>query len=83
MGRGRQATTEVFAMVADQHFATVLRRGGHAYVFLWAADRMEEACATAGRWAADPELPLTWHEAALIVASIRASRGPQTARHGG
>ena len=46
-------------------------KGVERYVFLFAADQRAEVLRVAGRWASDPALSFSWHDAAAVSAEVR------------
>lgn len=50
----------------------VLERDGESYWFRFETSRREEAIQRIGRMASDPELSLTWFEAAVLAQKIRS-----------
>jgi len=54
-------------------------KGDERYVFIFDDDNRNEACRTASRWAANPELSFTWYDAAVATRSIKeiASKPPK------
>lgn len=54
---------------------TLLRRdSGDVYLVIYRADQTVEACAACGRWASNPQLDLTWWDAAQMAKRIREVR---------
>jgi hypothetical protein len=47
---------------------------GHHFVFLYESGHERETLRTAGRWAADPELPITWGDVTRLAARVWAIR---------
>jgi hypothetical protein len=54
----------------DVSFA-VLTKGDERYLVLYTDANRVEACRTVGRWAANPDLSFTWHDAARMAQQIR------------
>jgi hypothetical protein len=50
---------------------TAIVRGRERYVVIYYDQQAAAACAVAGRWAADPALSFTWHDAARFCQKIR------------
>jgi hypothetical protein len=50
---------------------TAFIRGKERYVFLWRIGQQNEVFRYCGRFAANPELSLTWYDAAVIAARVR------------
>lgn len=48
-----------------------LVRGAETYVACYLDGQEDEACRTLGRWAANPELPFTWWDAAVLSQRIK------------
>ncbi|MFO0904133.1 MAG: hypothetical protein U0939_14110 [Pirellulales bacterium] len=48
-----------------------LVKGEERYVFLFDDDHRVEVLRTLGRFAADPELSFTWHDAAMMSQKVR------------
>lgn len=50
---------------------------GHVYVFVWDGrpDSLRELLRAFGRFASDPDLDFTWHDAAILTRGVRAGRG--------
>jgi len=46
------------------------------YIFLYDDAHRAEALCTLGRFAADPELSLTWHDATVLSQRIRGEMAP-------
>ena len=56
-----------------------LVKGGERYVFLYDDESRVEALRTLGRFASDPELSFTWHDAAVLGEKVRqAAAGSKT-----
>ena len=53
---------------------TILRHRGECYVLLWSPENVTAAYQTIGRWAADPELSLSWLQAGFLVQAIADRR---------
>lgn len=55
-------------------YTVIFERGDHFYIFrfLDRGDTVPRICKQLGRWAASHEIPLTWHEAALICNAIKS-----------
>lgn len=49
-------------------------KGGERYVFLFDDDSRAEALKTLGRFAADPDLSFSWHDAAVLGEKLRHSQ---------
>ena len=49
---------------------TILRHRGECYVLVWDVRNVTAAYQTIGRWAADPELSLSWLQAGFLVQAI-------------
>ena len=65
--------------VDDDLNILALVKGSERYVFLYRVDRRADTLRTIGRFASDPELSLTWHDAAVLSQKIRETAG----RHDG
>jgi hypothetical protein len=50
-----------------------LVKGGERYVFLFDDASRAEALRTLGRFAADPDLSFSWHDAAVLGEKVRHS----------
>lgn len=50
---------------------TALVKGPENYILIFADDQREEALRTLGRWACNPGLSFTWHDAAELSKRIR------------
>ena len=50
-----------------------LVKGGERYVFLFDDASRAEALRTLGRFAADPDLSFSWHDAAVLAEKVRHS----------
>ncbi|MFO0869465.1 MAG: hypothetical protein U0935_11085 [Pirellulales bacterium] len=48
-----------------------LVKGNERYVFLFDDDHRAEVLRTLGRYAADPDLSFTWHDAAMLSQKVR------------
>lgn len=48
-----------------------LVKGNERYVFLFDDDHRAEALRTLGRFASNPELSFTWHDAAVMSQKVR------------
>lgn len=48
-----------------------LVKGAERYVFLFDDDHRAEALRTLGRFASNPELSFTWHDAAVLSQKVR------------
>lgn len=48
-----------------------LVKGKERYVFLFDDDHRVEVLRTLGRFAADPELSFTWHDAAMMSQKVK------------
>lgn len=48
-----------------------LAKGGERYVFLFDDASRAEAIRTLGRFAADPDLSFSWHDAAVLGEKVR------------
>jgi hypothetical protein len=48
-----------------------LVKGGERYVFLYDDDSRAEAIRTLGRFAANPDLSFSWHDAAVLGDKVR------------
>ena len=48
-----------------------LVKGGERYVFLYDDESRAEALRTLGRFASDPELSFSWHDAAVLGEKVR------------
>jgi hypothetical protein len=58
-------------MTTDRHtMVAVFTKGQERYVWVFPADQLVEACRSLGRFAANPELSLTWCDAADIADSM-------------
>lgn len=53
------------AAPADLHVLAYIK-GRERYVFLWTEENRPEVLHTIGRFAANPELSLTWYDAAVL-----------------
>jgi hypothetical protein len=51
----------------------VMPRGEERYVFVFDDAHRAQILRTLGRWAADPELSLTWYSAAILSQQIRGT----------
>ncbi|MGI6400521.1 MAG: hypothetical protein ACOX0A_00095 [Thermoguttaceae bacterium] len=47
-----------------------LVKGEERYVFLYTAENREEILETFGRYASDPEMSLTWYDAAVLTRKM-------------
>lgn len=54
----------------DYHVAAIIK-GTEKYVFLWVDSQRPEVLRTLGRFASDPDLSFTWHDAACLSLKIR------------
>ena len=50
-----------------------LVKGSERYIFLFDDDNRAETLRTLGRYASNPELTFTWHDAAVLSQKIRQS----------
>lgn len=50
-------------------------KGGERYVFLFDDASRDEALRTLGRFAADPALSFSWHDAAVLGEKVRHTQG--------
>lgn len=65
----------------DEDFHEIYHRiGDDRYIILWTPATMGEALRTLGRWASNPELSFTWHDAAKLSERIREEHAPQLGR---
>jgi len=55
----------------DDLHVMALAKGEERYVFIWRSGQEKELLRTFGRFAANPELSLTWHDAAILGAEAR------------
>jgi len=58
-----------------------LVKGGERYVFLYDDDSRAEALRTLGRYAANPDLSFSWHDAAVLGQKVRLNT-PRSQRAG-
>ena len=54
----------------DEKYMTALVRGQHKYILVYTDTTRQDALRTIGRWASDPELQLTWFDAARMCAAV-------------
>lgn len=68
-----------FSSQANDLNVVVVVKGEERYVFMFDDGNRNEACRTASRWAANPELSFTWCDAAVATQSIKeiASKPPK------
>ncbi len=60
-----------------------LAKGVERYVVFYAASQRVEALRVVGRWASNPELSITWHDAAnLSIAAARNAKNQQDVLRG-
>jgi len=55
----------------DDLCIVALAKGDERYIILYDVADAIAACCQLGRWASDPRLSLTWHEAAYMAQLIR------------
>jgi hypothetical protein len=55
----------------DEVNVLALERRGETYIFMWGDDQRDQLLRTLGRYASDPELSFTWHEAAVLNHTVR------------
>jgi hypothetical protein len=53
----------------------VLRRSGESYLFFYDEEDAEAVIRTMARFAADPTLSFTWHDAAVLSRDVALPRG--------
>lgn len=46
-------------------------KGAQRFVFIFDDESLPEAIQTAKRYAADPELPFSWYDAATVIKTMR------------
>lgn len=62
-------------MTTDRDFdteCTAFVRGTERYVFFWRIGQQAELYRTLGRFAANPELSLSWYDAAMVTQRVRS-----------
>jgi hypothetical protein len=53
-------------------FITLLQKtDGQTFVWIWDEDRKAETLKEVGKFAADPDIPFSWYDAAVISQKIR------------
>lgn len=72
----RQRERPVQPMPPERRITLLRRENGTVYLVVYRADQQVEAAAACGRWAANPQLDLTWWEAAQMAKRIREVRSP-------
>lgn len=50
---------------------TALKSNGHTFVAIYTDEQAPEAMRTMGRWASDPDNPMTWMTAARMCNEMR------------
>lgn len=55
----------------EDEFAVATKIDGHYFAVMFDEATAEEARRTCGRWAANPDLPFTWMDAAKMCLKIR------------
>ena len=53
---------------------TLLAKGNERFVFLWDEASRAELLQTIGRFASNPELSLTWYDAANLAQAVRKTK---------
>lgn len=51
-----------------------LVKNDERYIFIYDDDTRNKVTRTFGRFAADPGLDFTWHDAAVLAATVRAEK---------
>ena len=60
----------------DALHCAIALKDGEKYVFLWTKPHAAELLRTVGRFASNPDLSFSWHDAALMAKKIRGQREP-------
>lgn len=62
----------------DTNVVALRKPGGELYIIFWRDTRAAEVMRQLSRWATNPELSFTWHDAAVVSLKVRRMTPPRS-----